>query len=72
MIDTAAATRNFKTCDELSQDISKLKSQKYELNYELVLLQKKAVKSAWYHKSKQKKEQSTDVSESDASDVQFC
>ena len=69
MTHAAAATKNFKTCDELSQEISKLKSQKCELNYELVPLQRKAVKSAWYYKSKQKKAQSTDVSESDASDV---
>ena len=39
-IDTTAATKNFKTCDELSQEISELKSQKCELNYELVPLQK--------------------------------
>ena len=67
-IDTAAATKNFKTSDELSQEISELKSQKSELNYELVTLQKMAVKSAWYHKSKPKA-QSTDISGSDASDV---
>ena len=39
-IETATVTRNFKTCDELSEEISELKTQRYELNYELGPLQK--------------------------------
>ena len=54
-IDTAAAMSNFKACDELSQEISELKSQKHEMNCLLGPLQKKAAKSAWYYRSKQKK-----------------
>ena len=41
-IETAAATRNYKTCDELSEEISELKTQRHELNYDLGPLQKKS------------------------------
>ena len=45
--DTAAAMNNFEACDELSQEISELKSQKHEKNCLLGPLQKKVTKSAW-------------------------
>ena len=67
-IDTAAAMSNFKACDELSQEISELKSQKHEINCLLGPLQKKAAKSAWYYRSKQKKAHVADASEADISD----
>ena len=51
-IETATVTRNFKTCDELSEEISELKSQRRELNCELGPLQKKAKKSSWYFQQK--------------------
>jgi hypothetical protein len=51
-IETATATRNFKTCDELSQEISSLKAERREYTAELALLQKKATKSSWYYKHK--------------------
>ena len=61
-IKTAAATRNFKTYDEISQEISSLKA---EYIAELGLLQKKAAKSSWYHKHKETKATSAGPSESD-------
>lgn len=64
-IETAAATRNFKTCDELSQEISSLKSERKEYTAELALLQKKAAKSSWYYKHKEAKGTSAGPSESD-------
>ena len=67
-INTAAAMSNFKACDELSQEISELKSQKHEMNCLLGPLQKKAAKSAWYYRSKQKKAHVADASEADISD----
>ena len=51
-IETATATHNFKTCDELSQEISSLKAERREHTAELALLQKKTTKSSWYHKHK--------------------
>lgn len=52
-IETASATRNFKTCDELSQEILSLKSERREYTAELAALQKKATKSSWYFKNKE-------------------
>ena len=66
-IETATATRNFKTCDKLSQEISSLKAERREYTAELALLQKKATKSSWYHKHKDAQAASVgsfDVSES--------
>ena len=65
-IETATATRNFKTCDELSQEISSLKAERREYTAELALLQKKATKSSWYHKHKDA--QSASVGSSDVSE----
>lgn len=71
-IDTAAAMSNFKACDDLSQEISELKSQKHEFNCLLGPLQKKAAKSSWYYMSKQKKAaintSDADISDSNVSD----
>ena len=59
---------NFKACVELSQEISELKSQKHEMNCLLGPLQKKAAKSAWYYRSKQKRAHVADASEAHISD----
>jgi hypothetical protein len=61
--------KNYKACDEPSQEMSELKTQKHELNCLLGPLQKTAAKSAWYYKSKQKKIQvRIDASDADISD----
>ena len=44
--------RNYKECDELTEQISKFKSQKRELDVELSALNKKQKKSVWYAKKK--------------------
>ena len=44
---------NFKTCDELSQEISGLKGERREYTVELAALQKKATKLSWYFKNKE-------------------
>ena len=62
-IDSAAASKNFKACDELSQELSDLRTQKHDLNCLLAPLQKKSAKSAWYYKSKQKNGDEADVSD---------
>ena len=51
-IETATVTRNVKTCDKLSEEISELKSQRRELNHELGPLQKKSKRSSWYFQKK--------------------
>ena len=56
---------NFKACDELSQEISELKSQKHEINCLLGPLKRK--QSAWYYRSKQKAHVA-DTSEADIGD----
>ena len=40
-IEVAMQSKNFKTCNELSEEISELKSQRRELSCELAKLQKK-------------------------------
>jgi hypothetical protein len=67
-IETATATRNFKTCDELSEEISELKSQRRELNCELVPLQKKAKKSSWYFQNKAAKHKDSHTTSDSQSD----
>lgn len=47
-----AAVREWKTCETLSTEISKLLSQKGQLEREVLLLNKKEKKSHWYEKRK--------------------
>ena len=68
-IETATATRNFKTCDELSQEISSLKAERREYTAELALLQKKATKSSWYYKHKETKGTSAGPSNANENDT---
>lgn len=67
-IETATATRNFKTCDELSEEISEIKSQCREFNCELVPLQKKAKKSSWYFQQKAAKHKDSHTTSDSQSD----
>ena len=42
--------KSFKACDEISEEISELKSQCQVLSYELAVLQRKQQKSIKYNK----------------------
>ena len=70
-IDTATATRNFKTCYELSEEVSELKSRRRELNCELGPLQKKAKKSSWYFQRKEKCKETQAATSSSLSQLQL-
>ena len=57
-------SKNFKTCDELSKEISELKSQRHDLSCELAKLQKKVVQ---FNSLFKKKAKSKEVSDMDSS-----
>ena len=50
--DQAESVRNYKLCDEIMNEISKLKTVLREKTHQLKLLLQKESKSKWYHKRK--------------------
>ena len=59
--DAASNVRNYKECDELTEQMSNLKSEKRQLDTELSALTKKQKKSIWYSKRKDSGSQSSDA-----------
>lgn len=55
MLDKARSVSNFKQCDEISGDIITVRREKRVTESQLEALQKKQVKSQWYHDKKQKR-----------------
>lgn len=52
-IESAVEIKNFKLCDNLSEEIHELQKRRQELNNELKLMQKKDKKARWYQTKKQ-------------------
>lgn len=59
--DKCASVKEWKTCETLSGDISKLLSEKSQLEREVLLLERKEKKSKWYQK-RRSSESSTKIS----------
>lgn len=63
-VEAAMAAKSFKACDEISEEISVLKSQRRELSCELAVLQKKQQKSITYGKKQKRIEESLNMDSS--------